>query len=246
MDLWAALMVGVLGSLHCVGMCGPIALALPFHAQKWGHVVLSSTLYNGGRIIGYATIGLFFGLIGQSFSMVGLQKVLSVSIGALILVALLATQLSVPSRWTPAVIQRLYSHLQKGIANGLRRLHSGSDMNDGSHLGQQSALLLGIGYANAFIPCGLVYLAIAGSVTQASIGQGVLFMTFFGIGTLPLMLSLGLSQHLVHPKMRLMIRRLNPLVLLFFAGLFILRGLNIDLPVDLSFWMALGNPPMCH
>jgi len=69
-----ALMIGLVGSLHCIGMCGPIAVALPLGNKGWGYRVFGGLTYNVGRIISYAVLGAVFGLLGQGIEMAGLQK----------------------------------------------------------------------------------------------------------------------------------------------------------------------------
>ncbi|MGZ4043606.1 MAG: sulfite exporter TauE/SafE family protein, partial [Bacteroidia bacterium] len=85
----AAISLGLLGSFHCIGMCGPIALALPVHQATVFRKVVAILLYNSGRIITYSLLGLLFGIIGQGFAVFGLQQVLSVSLGTLILLSII-------------------------------------------------------------------------------------------------------------------------------------------------------------
>ncbi len=244
MEWWTALTIGVLGSFHCVGMCGPIAMALPYQADRPGTTLFISSLYNGGRVAGYAMIGLFFGLIGQSFSMVGLQKALSIGIGILILLVVVWPRVQRSSHIIEDGLKRIYTPLQRRM--GIMLANFSQSHRQGASRWMPSLTLLGIGFTNAFIPCGLVYLAVAGAVTQGQFSYGIIYMALFGLGTVPLMLALGLSHHLIRPKTRSVIRRARPYIMLFFACLFILRGLNVDLPVNLSFWIDQGTPPMCH
>ena len=95
MILWFAFIVGLFGSLHCIGMCGPIALALPSYSNSNLSVIISRVLYNFGRTLTYGFIGALIGLFGQGLSLVGVQQWLSVISGVLlILIVFLPTQIS--------------------------------------------------------------------------------------------------------------------------------------------------------
>src|SRR6476660_2088144 len=83
--LLAAITLGFLGSFHCIGMCGPIALALPIGSSKGISKVLLILNYNTGRIITYSIIGLFFGILGKGFVIAGFQQALSIITGLTIL-----------------------------------------------------------------------------------------------------------------------------------------------------------------
>ena len=80
---------GLAGSVHCIGMCGPLALALPLNNKSESGKVLSALLYNSGRAFTYFLFGLFFGFIGNSLMLVGYQQIISVALGVFILVVLL-------------------------------------------------------------------------------------------------------------------------------------------------------------
>ena len=88
--LWtSALLTGFVGSLHCVGMCGPIALALPVGGKTQGQIFFSRIFYNLGRITTYSFIGLMMGLVGKKLFFSGIQQELSISIGITILLILI-------------------------------------------------------------------------------------------------------------------------------------------------------------
>src|ERR1700752_1363380 len=92
MFLLAALSLGFFGSFHCIGMCGPIALAIPVYNQNKFHKTASIIFYNAGRIFTYSLLGVLFGLIGQGFALAGLQQLLSVTLGLIILTGVLLPQ----------------------------------------------------------------------------------------------------------------------------------------------------------
>lgn len=211
----AAISLGFLGSFHCMGMCGPIALALPVHQKSASQKIISILAYNSGRILTYALFGMLFGLIGQSFAVFGYQQKLSVLLGALILLALL-----VPKRFAYhfRVTGKLY-----GLLNRLK--------NKIAQLFQQRSIrsFFSIGLLNGLLPCGLVYMGIAGAIATGSVFKGMLFMAFFGAGTLPLMFLVSYSSHLLSMKTRHIIHKAVPVFTGIMAVLLILRGLNLGI-----------------
>jgi hypothetical protein len=232
MAIWTAFIMGLVGSLHCVGMCGPIALSLPYQGQhKWmaaGNVLL----YNLGRVLTYTLLGLVIGLVGKGFFMAGFQSYVSIVLGVLLLLAALfsinmeAQLLKIPG------IQKLNHWVQLQLGRLLRR--QGWDR------------LFFIGMLNGLLPCGLVYMAVVGALTSSSMLDSALYMAGFGLGTLPLMMATALAGQFIKLEWRIRMRRLIPAFLVAFALLFILRGLNFDVPTELRFWEALQDAPMCH
>lgn len=211
----AAISLGFLGSFHCVGMCGPIALALPIHQQSASQKMVSILSYNLGRILTYAVFGILFGFIGQSFALFGYQQKLSILLGSLILLGII-----VPKRWMSRIA------LTKNIYGPLNRLK-----NKIAVLFQQRSIrsFFSIGLLNGLLPCGLVYMAITGAVATGSVFKGMLFMAFFGAGTLPLMFSISYTSHLLSVKARHLIHKTIPVFTAIMAILLILRGLNLGI-----------------
>ena len=80
----SALVFGLLGSFHCVGMCGPIAFVLPVDRSNTYKKVFQITLYHIGRLLAYSIIGLVFGIIGKGLYLFGFQQQLSIVIGVAI------------------------------------------------------------------------------------------------------------------------------------------------------------------
>jgi len=96
------------------------------------------------------------------------------------------------------------------------------------------------------LPCGLVYLALAGALASGGVWQGMLFMILFGLGTLPMLLAVILGYEWVSPTIRFQFRKVLPYVTLSFGLFLIYRGVVVDMPTELNFWEALRNPIMCH
>ena len=104
---YSAFIMGFIGSLHCVGMCGPIAMMLPADNSKRGKFIMGRVLYNGGRILTYAFLGLLVGFIGESTIYFISQKSLSILLGVLILIGVFlpkGTPLNVSNRLTKEIL----------------------------------------------------------------------------------------------------------------------------------------------
>jgi len=213
--LIAAVTLGFLGSFHCIGMCGPIALALPVHQLSRFNRIVSVLAYNFGRIVTYAAFGAVFGVIGQSLSFFGYQQILSIILGVLILVGLV-----IPVKWLnkSAVFNRFYQLFFK------LKSHFNTLFNRKGIL-----VFFSIGLLNGLLPCGFVYLGIAGAIASGSVLSGALFMASFGAGTIPFMLGIGLSSHLITLKARNALRKAVPVMVGVMAVLLILRGMNLGI-----------------
>ncbi len=209
-------MIGLFGSFHCIGMCGPIALALPVQKNKTTDLIIGRVLYNVGRAITYAAIGVVFGLIGQSLSLAGLQQSVSIFAGVLILLMVL-----LPSKYA----QRIY--LLKpayGFTNFLKRKF-------GALFRRKSiGTTFYIGLLNGFLPCGLVYIAVAGAIASGNFLDGATYMFVFGLGTLPMMLAFSLAGNFIGLNVRKYINKMIPAFMIVLAFLFILRGMNLGIP----------------
>jgi uncharacterized protein len=203
--------LGLVGSLHCLGMCGPIALSLPV---KGGSSLLRFSailLYNLGRIITYSFFGLIAGFLGKIISISGFQQWLSILIGIVMLILLITSlKPSLP------FAGKLYSKIKSGFSALL------------SKRTLSSYLLLGV--LNGALPCGMVYMAVAGAVATGDVLDSMLFMAAFGSGTLPLMLSVTWIGTFLKSRFQEFFRKLFPVTVGLMAILMILRGLDLGIP----------------
>ncbi len=204
--------LGILSSFHCIGMCGPIALSIPFHDSSNQKKIVNSLLYNLGRILTYAIMGLLFGLIGRGFFLSGLQQFFSITIGIVILFFLF---LNIFNK-SYIISQKLNQKIQKLILFFLNK--------------KQRYKVIFLGMANGLLPCGMVYLAIAAAVASGYINSSILFMLFFGLGTFPTMITISLFRFSIQQKPRNFIRKLMPFIIAIMGLLLIARGLNLGIP----------------
>lgn len=210
-----AFTIGFFGSLHCIGMCGPIALSIPTLSNSLTGRLLGGLTYNAGRILTYAFFGLVAGSIGKSVAFFKWQQGVSILLGALIILYILMPKLLKPFN----LIGKSYK-INNWVKNTMSKF-----------LKQKSvAALLAIGLANGLLPCGLVYLAIAGSLDNEGALQGAYYMAFFGLGTLPIMIGVNLLGHNLKGSFKNKLSRIIPAFAFLVGVLFILRGLGLGIP----------------
>lgn len=227
---WTALLLGLAGSLHCVGMCGPLMLAIPMpRAARW-QAAAQVLVYQLGRIGTYGVLGLLFGLLGKGIAIAGFQQALSVLAGGLLLAAaVFAVEWERAALALPG-IRGLTRWVQRRIGGLLQRHPKGA--------------AFGVGLLNGLLPCGLVYAAIAGAISMTSGWGGSAFMLLFGLGTLPLLFVLMVSGQRLGGVWRSRLRLIQPALLAVAGMLLLFRGLHLDLSL---FESAVPKAlPDCH
>ncbi len=215
MILVSALTLGLVGSFHCIGMCGPIAIALPLKNNSWTTRLISSLLYNIGRTITYAVMGLFFGMLGQGLELAGFQQMVSIIMGSIMIITVI----------TPALFRNRFNSGSKNfeffgkIKMGLSKRFSISSYRS----------LFTIGLLNGLLPCGLVYMAIAVAVASTNIWLGGLAMIVFGLATTPMLMAISILGASVNVKFKRLITKFIPYMVVLIGLLFVLRGLNLGI-----------------
>ena len=210
-----ALVMGLAGSLHCVGMCGPIAMALPLQGRSSREKLTGGLRYNAGRITTYTSFGLVAGWLGAGLRWFGWQQRISLILGITILLFMIVPAI-MPVYRLQSAIQTRMSGIRHTLARVLFR-------------GTPTAMFA-TGMLNGLLPCGLVYMALAGSAISGDPLQGAAFMALFGIGTTPVMLATVRMGSLLHRQMRQKLRKMYPALLIIMAILLIFRGLDLGIP----------------
>jgi len=206
-----ALILGTVGGLHCVGMCGPIVLALPQPGnQSKLHFLVARLIYNFGRVITYFILGLIFGGLGQVISLAGFQSTLSIVLGVLILASLF-----LPISKTLDVINT--SSIWRNTLGKLFRKKS-------------FTALAGIGLLNGLLPCGLVFTALAGAIAAIQSLYGGMFMAVFGLGTIPALVVVSVIGRITKINWQGLIKKALPATMFILGTLLILRGLSLGIP----------------
>ncbi len=212
----AALMTGLIGSLHCLGMCGPIVVSLPLSNESWWKKISGSILYNLGRAITYGIMGALFGLLGKGLQLAGLQLWASIFIG----IAMIASVIMPRFFKNDFDFDKLFAGPVARLIGSFRKLFEKSSLSG----------LLTIGLLNGLLPCGLVYVALAGAINTNSVLGGSIYMIIFGLATAPALLGLSLIGNLIQGSLRKKLSKLVPIFIVVLGVLFILRGLSLGIP----------------
>jgi sulfite exporter TauE/SafE len=229
----AGFTLGAAGSLHCVGMCGPLSLALPVHHLSKASRFFSLLLYQFGRIATYTAIGLILGLAGKRIYIAGYQQAFSIAMGTIVL--LLAVLYFINKRSIHlSFFSRFYLGVQRLVSRALR-----------SSKGPLGFFLVGM--ANGLLPCGMVYVAMAAALSFSTVGESAGFMALFGAGTLPMMMGVVYAGQAIKPQLRFSLQRLVPYAIAVMGIVLILRGLNLGIPfISPVLPQAPGSEISCH
>jgi sulfite exporter TauE/SafE len=208
-----ALFIGLFGSVHCIGMCGPLAFAVPSFHSRWWMVVVDKFVYNAGRVITYTLLGLLIGLLGRQLWLAGLQQSVAVISGILIIMAGFSRMFKV--RFSQSkLMPKMLTPINKLIGFALKH----------------KAGHFAVGLLNGFLPCGFVYLALIGAVNTDSAYSSAQYMFWFGVGTFPLMLLATVSMGFIGPQVRRRINMAMPYLMVCLGLWFVLRGLGLNIP----------------
>lgn len=211
----SALIFGLLGSFHCIGMCGPIAFMLPVDRTNKTKQVLQIMSYHFGRLFTYSLIGLLFGFLGKGFYFFGFQQQLSIIVGILMILVILLPKTFQKYNFSKS-INKLVMKVKSALGKELKK--KGNDT------------FFTIGFLNGFLPCGLVYMAVFGALATSNSFSGSLYMFLFGLGTIPLMTTVVYVGNFTNGLVRKKIQQIIPYVVVFIGILFILRGLGLGIP----------------
>ena len=214
--LWTAFVLGLAGSFHCIGMCGPIAFVLPIDKTSKARAIYQSLLYHFGRLLSYSLIGFFFGFIGKGLYLAGFQQRLSILIGVLmIFIVLIPVKIFNKYNFSKPLYQII------GVVKQRLGLYLSKKSNKSIFL---------IGFFNGFLPCGLVYMELIGSIATGEPLEGALYMALFGLGTVPLMSVAIFLGNVLNLTVRKKIQKAIPIFIVIIGLLFILRGLGLGIP----------------
>ena len=211
--IWTAFVLGFLGSFHCVGMCGPIALAVGGKGNQ--KFLWNKILYNLGRSLTYALLGVLVGSLGFSLSLAGIQQGISIAMGLLVVLLSLSYKkadqfLAIPA--LSGVVIWIKSKLTYYLKTGGK------------------LAFFSTGLINVLLPCGMVYMALIVAMGMQSPVLGGVYMLFFGLGTVPLLLGLMISGSLLPTIRRQQFQKAIPYLGILIGLLMVFRGLGLGIP----------------
>ncbi len=213
--LYTALIFGLVSSLHCIGMCGPIAMMLPVNHKNPSIKALQILTYHFGRITAYGTLGLIFGFLGKGFYLAGMQQKTSIFIGIMmILIAVIPEKVLANYNFSKP-IYKLISKVKTSLGSQFKR--------------KSPDALFTIGLLNGFLPCGLVYAALFGAIAMQNEVLGFSYMVLYGVGTIPMMSAVVYISNFLSFPIRNKLQKVIPIVVVILGMLFIVRGLGFDI-----------------
>jgi uncharacterized protein len=206
----SSFVLGIGGSLHCLGMCGPLALAIPYNTTGLSKWIRLATYYFA-KALAYAFMGAIFGLLGAGFVLMNWQQGLSIAAGIFILIWICFPLLKPVKGFF--YFQRQFAYLYQALQRSPK-------------VGYYFLL----GLLNGVLPCGLVYTALAAATVSGGALQGFAAMFLFGIGTMPVLMAVVIFRQKVSLRFRRLFRPLSLVLSLSVGLLLILRGLNLGIP----------------
>ncbi len=165
--MWSAFILGLLGSLHCAAMCGPLMLGLGNRNYNW----FSFAVHHLGRWLAYAGLAALFYLLVSPLYVFELQQYVALVSGILILLYGLKS-------YIPPV-ERIFRKLTEYLSNQMSSNTWGRTGN------------IGLGFLNGLLPCGLSFSAAILSVNTGNLTNAMTYMILFGIGTTPVLLIIS-------------------------------------------------------
>ena len=213
--LFTSFLLGLTANLHCLGMCGPLVLAIPLDRTSRGSLFSGIFQYNAGRIAAYAGLGALAGVLGLGVQGFGFLRWLSILAGFFMLFY----------AWKKWLFR---SEGSKALFSGFGRFF-GTAIGKILASGSRFKLPL-LGALNGLLPCGMVYLALLNALLGGDSAKSARAMIFFGLGTLPALVFVAYAANRVSPQLRLSFSRAVPVLLTVVAILMILRGMNLGIP----------------
>lgn len=204
--------LGMAGSLHCMGMCGPLSLVLPMQGLTRGSKLFSLLTYQFGRITTYAILGIAFGFFGRKLFHAGFQQTASLVIGFVIVAAgvlLFIGKYGGNGKWL-APVRRAFDKLWIRAWN------------------TKSFYLVGM--VNGLLPCGMIFVALLATLSFPHAWDAPVFMIGFGFGTLPAMMFAAYTMAQLRPAVRKLMRQAVPYFMILVGVWIFMRGLNLGIP----------------
>ncbi len=214
--LFTGFIFGLISSLHCIGMCGPIAMMLPVDHNNPTRKALQVMTYHIGRLTAYALLGLAFGMLGKGLYLAGLQQQVSIGVGIMMIVIALVPERIFAKYNFSKPVYKLISNLKSILGKQFKK--------------KSFDALFTIGFLNGLLPCGLVYAALFGAIAMQNVALGMTYMILYGLGTVPMLSLIVYTSGLLSMPMRNKLQKGIPVVMVCLGVLFIIRGMGLGIP----------------
>lgn len=208
--LFTAIVIGFAGSLHCLGMCSPLAIAVTGMQKPY---MKNRIVYNVGRIFTYALLGALVSSFGSLFQFSGFQNLLSIVLGSVLIVLGLTGMSSIRIPFLTHAMQHITIRIKSLFSKFIQR--------------KTILSIAFMGMLNGLLPCGLTYVALTYCLALPNAMNGFFFMLIFGAGTLPVMLGLTSVVQTLISRFNISFRKLTTVVMISLGALLITRSLFI-------------------
>lgn len=211
---YLALIIGLSSSFHCVGMCGPIVAAIPLNRKNNFTIASGLIQYNLGRVFTYAVLGFLIGNIGLTIDTFHILQIISVVLGVIMLIYAWKKYINI--HFNVPMLSKFQLKLGQLLGKALKS--------------KSPFKYVSLGLLNGLLPCGMVFIALSNALLTGNPLDSSIAMLFFGLGTMPMLISVGFIVNRITPTFRQRMSKLVPYMLSIVAILVILRGLNLDIP----------------
>ncbi|WP_417351374.1 sulfite exporter TauE/SafE family protein [Flavobacterium alkalisoli] len=214
--LYSALLLGLISSLHCMGMCGPIAMMLPVDRTNETKKTIQILLYHTGRLIAYGSLGIIFGLLGRGLYLAGMQQNVAIASGIIMITIIAIPEKKFAKYNFSKPIYKVISSVKSGLGAQFRK--------------KSNKAIFITGLLNGFLPCALVYATLFGAIAMQNALLGGLYMVLYGIGTIPMMSAVVYVSNMLTSPLRNKLNSFIPYAVAIIGAFFILRGLGLGIP----------------
>lgn len=212
--MWlAALIMGLAGSLHCAGMCSPLAMTI---TGMKGSAISNRILYNTGRITIYGLLGGVVASIGYILPISKYQNLLSLLLALALLTMAVVGITDVRIPFLSKAMIKFTNFLKNQFGKFLHR--------------KGSLALLCLGGLNGLLPCGLTFVALSFCITLTTPVEGFFYMFLFGVGTLPVMLGFASIAGFVTRKLKWDLKNVTTALMAISGILLIVRVFLLHAP----------------
>lgn len=219
--------LGLLSSLHCVGMCIPLHTMILTGTHGRNQLLTDTTFYHSARIIVYGLLGLIISFLNILAYVIDYQVYLLTAVGVFLI------YISIKQLLGKKALNTSFQSYFFGKANKL--------LSYNHKLGMVS-----LGAVNGLLPCGLVYTAMALSFLNHTWYEGITGMVAFGLGTLPLLITVLLSAKWLRVKKYINTSYIEPAIGILAGVYMIYRAVIFVAPTEMQLWDSLVNPILCH
>ena len=212
-SLFSGLLIGIAGSIHCVGMCGPLQLLVPSMDKGKKAGLKEFITYHSGRLMLYISVGVISGFLGLQLFLFQSFQWTSIILGIIMLI-MAWIGMNNPNKVKAWIMIKIHQWMSSSFQS--------------MRINPSYLLIFNMGLLNGLLPCGLVYFAILNALSTQTLSNSILSMIGFGVGTLPVFIILkGIGLKLSSSENT---RKFQPWILSLVALMIIIRGLNLGIP----------------